>query len=118
MTYDEEMLAQLTQVIHTLSCTKEHEEQMESLLKPRSPQMCYFYLEASLASPEDKLDTAIWQNKAEELCKLVGVTPAELLRLLSSLLDIRHKLDTLLTRHPNAEGFCHLVLFDEPLSTD
>lgn len=110
-----EMLEQLAAVLHTLSCVKEHPERMEALLTPREPRCCYFYLEESLADPESRLDHAAWEREAENLCSRLNLSPTETIRLTSSLLDLRAKLDLVLARFPNGAKFARLVLFDEPL---
>lgn len=110
-----EMLERLSAVLHTLSCPKEHPEQMEALLSPRQPNCCYYYLEESLADEEDQLDHATWRKEAEALCLRLKLTPEETIRLMMNLLELRAKLDQLLIRFPSGGDFARLVLFDVPL---
>lgn len=111
----DEMLERLAAVLHTLSCVKEHPDQMESLLAPRDARCCYFYLEESLAEPSERLDHVVWEREAENLCSRLNLSPTETIRLVSSLLDLRAKLDQVLVRFPTGVKLARLVLLDEPL---
>ena len=98
--------------LHTLSCTKPHVDDMKLMLQPRDPTQCYFYLEESLADSERQPDHSVWEEEAKSLCEELSTSPVEVIRLLNVLLDLRRRLDDILTRYPNAEEFAHLVLHD------
>lgn len=115
MTDNAEMLERLTAILHTLACSKEHPERMEALISERSPSFCYYYLEESLAEEAEKTDHHTWQKEAESLCQKLSLSPVETLRLMMNLLELRAKLDQLLSRFPTGAGFARLVLFDDPL---
>lgn len=108
-------LIALAGILHTLSCQKNHPDDMRALLASRDPTKCYFYLEASMADGDQEPDHQYWKGEAEKLCSQLRLSPDEVLRLLPQLLEIKKRLAQLLDRYPSAQGFCHLVLFDERL---
>lgn len=104
--------SKLAGFLHTLSCTKTHVEDVQALLRTRDPNCCYYYVEDSLSGSDQEPDHQTWEREAEKLCSELSTSPQEALRILSQLLDIRRRLDEVITRSPNAAGFAHLVLFD------
>lgn len=104
--------SKLAGFLHTLSCDKPHEDDMSLLLEVRDPTVCYYYLEESISPNEERLDHDLWEGAARELCQELSAAPSEVIRLLTTLLDLRRRLDESLTRHPNAAKLARLVLFD------
>lgn len=105
-------LIKLANLLHTLSCIKPHVDDMQLLLQPRDANSCYFYVEETLADNAQKPDHDLWKGEAEKLCKELSTSPTEVIRLLTSLLDLRRRLDDILMRYPNAANFARLVLLD------
>lgn len=115
--YDPYMLTKLAGILHTLSCDKEHAQDMEDLIyRQQKPDLCYFYLEESLVS-ESRPTHKEWEATASELCDSYNVSPEEILRMLPTLLECRQKIMKIIQKVPNAEALCRLVLFSE-LSQD
>lgn len=104
------MLKLLAGILHTLSCTKPHSQDMQDLLQPRNPSVCYFYLEESLAEGE-RVDHKKWEEVASDMCQKYNSTPEEVLRFIPTLLECRQKIEPILSKNRSLEGLCHLILF-------
>lgn len=102
----------LSNFLHTLSCNRPHVEDMQLMLKERDPTYCYFYVEEPLANSEEQPDHSLWEGEAKKLCEELSTSPTDAIRVLNALLDLRRRLDDILSRWPNAEEFAHLVLHD------
>lgn len=111
MPQDDFMISKLGSIFHTLACEKDHAEDMQLLLRPRDPSVCYYYLEESLA--ENRIDHKKWEEEALSVCQKYSLSPPDLLRVISQLLKMRRDLDTLLEQTPSEhlEELCHQFLF-------
>lgn len=106
------MLYKLSSILHTLSCTQEHEEQnVLALTQERNPDKCYYYLEEVLPpGASERIDHKKWEDLTRELCNSWGSTPEQILRVLPQLLDIRQRIDAIREKFPNAEELLRLIL--------
>lgn len=105
-----DVLGQLAMVLHTLECDKEHPDDITLLLKERQEEVCYFYLEETLAEAMKEPDHLLWRKEAESLCSKLSLSPEEIIRLLPQLLEIRRKIDDLIMRYPNAQELVSLFV--------
>lgn len=103
----------LANFLHTLSCDRPHVGDMHFMLKERDPNYCYFYLEEPLADSEKLPDHSLWEGEAKRLCEELSTSPTEVIRMLNILLELRRRLDDVLSKWPNAANFARLVLFGE-----
>lgn len=111
--YDKDMIEKLSGILHTLSCEKEHAQNMEDLLnRDKNKELCYFYLEESLVS-DSRPTHEEWEAIATNLCNDYKVSPEDILRMLPTLLECRQKLVKIIQKVPNSVGLCRLVLFSE-----
>lgn len=111
--HDPMMVDKLANILHTLTCQKEHAQSMEELIyEKQNPDLCYFYLENTLV-PEDRVTHKKWEELALELCNNYDMTPEDVLRALPILLECRQKIEGILAKAPNAVELCRLVVFSE-----
>lgn len=106
--YDE----RLTAILHTLLCQKPHSERMEDLLEELNPEVCYFYLEESLAEKNELPCHIEWNHVAGKFKSVIGGSDEDAYRALMKLVNIKRELALFLETFPNAEGFALRVLFE------
>lgn len=101
-------LSKLANILHTLSCEKEHSFNNLELAN-RKPGVCYYYVEESTVC--DQIDHEWWEKEAEHLCTDYDLQPSEMLRIIPKLLEIRSELSHLLEKYPRITELAHLLLF-------
>lgn len=103
-------LAQLAGILHAISCQKPHAEDMLEIVNGRNPEHCYFFLEQNMAEAEEQTTLREWLDSADTVCKRIGHSPDDSLRIITSLLAIKSDLERLLRQYPSVRGLAVEIL--------
>lgn len=95
-------MKQLTTLVHSLFCMKNHLQQMEEIrANKNNPEVCLFYLEQVYDTAWEQRDHVVWMKKTEELLEELNVTsPSEAFSLLNQSLAITRAASPLINQHP------------------
>jgi len=91
-------------LVHSAFCEKTHTHDVEDLLKPRVPGMCYYYLESQVDHGESMEDHAAWTVGALAMADTLGIEGDEkMIRFLSILGQVLRNAYILEVEYPNSK---------------
>lgn len=103
----------LTELLHTLYCTKTHCWELERVAEMRKDEsVCLYHLESMIVDSWSCRDHKKWEEEAKSFLSSHKLTESEALQLISELLELLRKLEGLENRYNKAKS-----VFIELLST-
>ena len=99
-------------LVHSTFCRQPHTHKVEDLMQPRSPEVCYYYLEGQVEHGENMDDHKLWDSKTESIADRLSFTSDDrMVRFIQRLGEVASKASILEFEYPGSKEILKESLF-------